>query len=289
MAKRTIIQTLTALLYNGNLSGFASGRIWQGPSKSICVPGLNCYSCPGALGACPLGALQSSLSGIVLRFPFYVLGLMILFGMLLGRVVCGWLCPFGLVQELLYKIPTPKLHKNQATRTLTKLKYIIGLLFVIVLPLVFFMVLGVGAPAFCKYICPAGTLEAAVPLLSTNPFLQQNLGMLFNWKAFLLIVTILASIFVYRPFCRFICPLGAFYGLFNKLSYFGIQVDAAKCIGCNNCIRKCKMDCVKVGDRECINCGECIGVCPTAAISLGRKNQSAAEPVAEIAATAANK
>lgn len=153
---------------------------------------------------------------------------MILFGLLLGRVICGWLCPFGLIQELLYKIPSPKLVKNNATRTLTKLKYIIGLLFVIILPLVFFYAVGVGAPAFCKYICPAGTLEAAVPLLSTNPFLKQNLGLLFNWKLFLLIVTIIASIVIYRPFCRFICPLGAFYNLFNKLSYFGIQVDAAK-------------------------------------------------------------
>lgn len=129
MAKRTLIQILTAFLYNGNLPGFLNGRIWQGPSKSICVPGLNCYSCPGALGACPLGALQSSLSGVLLRFPFYVLGLMLLFGLLFGRTVCGWLCPFGFIQELLYKIPSPKFTKNKATRTLTKLKYIIGLLF----------------------------------------------------------------------------------------------------------------------------------------------------------------
>lgn len=267
--KRTFIQFLTAFLYNGNLPGFFSGKIWQGPSKSICVPGLNCYSCPGALGSCPLGSLQSSLSGVVLRFPFYVLGLLILFGLLLGRVICGWLCPFGLVQELLYKIPSPKLVKNKATRTLTKLKYIIGLLFVIILPLVFFFAVGVGSPAFCKYICPAGTLEAALPLLSTNPFLKQNLGALFNWKLFLLIVTVIASIVVYRPFCRFICPLGAFYSLFNKLSYFGIQVDKLKCTGCDACISKCKMDCIRVGDRECINCGDCIGVCPTSAISLG--------------------
>ncbi len=274
MAKRTVVQTITAFLYNGNLPGFINGKIWQGSSKSVCVPGLNCYSCPGALGSCPLGALQSSLSGVILRFPFYVLGLLILFGLLLGRVVCGWLCPFGLIQELLYKIPSPKLAKNKSTRTLTKLKYILGILFVIVLPLIFFFAVGVGVPAFCKYICPAGTLEAAVPLISTNPFLKQSLGLLFNWKAFLLIVTVLASVFVYRPFCRFICPLGAFYGLFNKLSYFGIQVNEDKCIGCNACINKCKMDCLKVGDRECINCGECIDTCPTNAITLGIKKSN---------------
>ena len=164
---------------------------------------------------------------------------------------------------------------------MTKLKYIIGLLFVIILPVIFFYVVGVGAPAFCKYICPAGTLEAALPLLSTNPFLNQNLGMLFNWKLFLLLVTVIASIVIYRPFCRFICPLGAFYSLFNKLSYFGIQVDNVKCIGCDACIRKCKMDCAKVGDRECINCGECIDTCPVNAISLGSKVKKADTNVAE--------
>lgn len=202
-------------------------------------------------------------------------------GLLFGRTVCGWLCPFGFIQELLYKIPSPKFTKNKATRTLTKLKYIIGLLFVIILPVIFFYVVGVGAPAFCKYICPAGTLEAALPLLSTNPFLKQNLGMLFNWKLFLLLVTVIASIVIYRPFCRFICPLGAFYSLFNKLSYFGIQVDNVKCIGCDACIRKCKMDCAKVGDRECINCGECIDTCPVNAISLVSKVKKADTNVAE--------
>ena len=151
----------------------------------------------------------------------------------------------------------------------------------IILPVIFFYVVGVGAPAFCKYICPAGTLEAALPLLSTNPFLKQNLGMLFNWKLFLLLVTVIASIVIYRPFCRFICPLGAFYSLFNKLSYFGIQVDNVKCIGCDACIRKCKMDCAKVGDRECINCGECIDTCPVNAISLGSKVKKADTNVAE--------
>ena len=268
MAKRSIVQFLTALIYNGNLPGFMQGRIWQGPSKQVCVPGLNCYSCPGALGACPIGSLQSFMSGAVLRFPFYVLGLMILFGLILGRRICGWLCPFGLVQELLYKIPTPKFHKNTLTLKLTYLKYPIGILFVIILPLVFFFGNGVGIPTFCKYLCPAGTLEAAVPLIALNPDLRSGLGILFGWKFLLMLFTILLSIFVYRPFCRFLCPLGAWYGLYNKLAIFGIQVDKAKCINCNACINVCKMDCQKVADRECINCGECIKVCPTKAIDF---------------------
>lgn len=269
--KRKIVQLITALIYNANLPGFLQGKIYRGQLKSVCVPGLNCYSCPGALGACPLGSLQSSFSGVFLKIPFYVLGMIMLFGLLLGRLICGWACPFGLVQELLYKIPSPKLQRNDLTRTLSLLKYPIAVIFLFILPLYYYFSEGVGVPAFCKFICPAGTLEAALPLAATNSFIRSSLGTLFSWKLLLLVITVSASIFIYRPFCRFICPLGAIYGLFNKLSLFGIKVDMNKCIGCDKCMRHCQMDCTKVGDRECINCGECIKVCPTKAISIGKK------------------
>ena len=273
--KRKYIQVISALLYNANFKGFAEGKIYQGKIKNVCVPGLNCYSCPGAVGACPLGSFQNAIYSSGKTIPFYIVGTLLLFGVIFGRVICGFLCPFGLIQELIYKIPSPKIKKNKITKALSKLKYVILVVFVFVLSAI------KEYPAFCKYICPAGTLEAALPLLSTNPFLKQNLGMLFNWKLFLLLVTVIASIVIYRPFCRFICPLGAFYSLFNKLSYFGIQVDNVKCIGCDACIRKCKMDCAKVGDRECINCGECIDTCPVNAISLGSKVKKADTNVAE--------
>lgn len=269
--KRKLIQFCTAIIYNANLPGFLQGKIYRGPLKSVCVPGLNCYSCPGALGACPIGALQSAFSGVFLKIPFYVLGTIMLFGLLLGRLICGWACPFGLVQELLYKLPTPKLKRNSVTQALAKLKYLIIIVFILVLPLFYYFSDGVGTPAFCKFICPAGTLEAALPLAAANNFVRNSLGALFSWKLLLLIITVTASVFIYRPFCRFICPLGAIYGLFNKLSVFGIKVDMDKCIGCDKCMRHCLMDCTKAGDRECINCGECIRVCPTKAISIGKK------------------
>ena len=269
--KRKIVQLITALIYNANLPGFLQGKIYRGQLKSVCVPGLNCYSCPGALGACPLGSLQSSFSGVFLKIPFYVLGTIMLFGLLLGRLICGWACPFGLVQELLYKIPSPKLQRNDLTRTLSLLKYPIAIIFLLLLPIYYYFSEDVGVPAFCKFICPAGTLEAALPLAATNSFIRSSLGALFSWKLMLLILTVSASIFIYRPFCRFICPLGAIYGLFNRLSVFGIKVDMDKCISCDKCMRHCQMDCTKVGDRECISCGECIKVCPTKAISIGKK------------------
>lgn len=268
MVKRKLVQLCTAILYNGNLKGFRDGSIWQQQPKSVCVPGLNCYSCPGALGSCPLGSLQSSFAGTALSFPFYVLGLLLLFGLLVRRIICGWLCPFGFIQELLHKLPLPKLHKNKTTLALTKLKYIIGIIFVIILPMVYFFIDGVGSPAFCKFICPAGTLEAGLPLLLMDETLRAGIGWLFGWKFLILLLVLLGSGMLYRPFCRFLCPLGAWYGLFNKLSVFGIIVDEHKCIHCDACVRHCQMDCTKVNDRECINCGECIKVCPTDAISF---------------------
>ena len=102
------IQLLAAVLFNGYAIGFWKGRIFTGGSKAFCVPVLNCYSCPGALGACPIGSLQSVLGDRRSGFPFYVLGTLMLFGVVLGRAVCGLLCPFGLVQDLLHKIPVKK-------------------------------------------------------------------------------------------------------------------------------------------------------------------------------------
>lgn len=262
MGKRTLSQLLTTFLYNANLSGFFQGRIWQGSSKALCVPGLNCYSCPGAIGACPLGALQSSLAGTIIGLPFYILGSLLVFGLLLGRRICGWFCPFGFIQELLYKLPTPKLKKNNVTRQLSKLKYVIGVVFVVLLPVAMYLATGVGAPYFCKLICPAGTLEAALPLILTNPGLRSGLGAIFVMKFTIMLLVVLGSIFLYRPFCRFLCPLGAWYSFFNRYSVFGIQVEEAGCTHCQACLQVCKMDCQAVGDRECINCGACQAACP---------------------------
>ena len=261
--KRRIIQLYAALLYNANLKGFATGKIYTGDTKYACVPGLNCYSCPGAVGACPMGALQDSLAGGGMRFPAYILGVLLLFGLLLGRIVCGFLCPFGLIQELLYKIRSPKLRKNRFTRILSYFKYVV-LAMAIFIPIIY-----AGIPAFCKYVCPAGTMEGAVSLLANiqNSDFYGMLGYLFTWKFVVLVVVVAACVFIYRAFCRFVCPLGAIYGLFCKVALLGVKLDKNKCIDCGLCIQECKMDIKHVGDHECINCGECIAVCPAKAIS----------------------
>ena len=75
--KRRLVQLYSALLYNANLKGFVSGQIYTGKTKALCVPGFNCYSCPGATGACPLGSLQASLAASDKQIGFYVLGILL--------------------------------------------------------------------------------------------------------------------------------------------------------------------------------------------------------------------
>ncbi len=267
--KRKIIQVYAALLYNANIKGFISGNIYTGSTKGLCVPGLNCYSCPGAVGACPLGSLQGALSNANKSIPYYVIGIILLYGLCLGRTICGWLCPIGLIQEWLYKIKTFKIKKSYFTRLLSYTKYAILIIFVVILPIIYGLQ-HLAVPAFCKYICPAGTLEGAIALLLNpqNESFFSMLGPIFTWKMIVLILFFVMSILCFRFFCRFLCPLGAIYSFFNRISFLGIKVNANQCINCGKCITTCKMDIAKVGDHECINCGECIPVCPTKAISF---------------------
>ena len=269
-SKRRLIQVYAALLYNAHIRGFIQGIIYTGKTKIACVPGFNCYSCPGAVGSCPLGALQNALAYSGKTVPFYIFGILILYGIILGRTICGFLCPLGLIQELLHKIPTPKIPKNSITRALSYLKYIILAVFVCGITLWYGLAHDTTIPGFCKYICPAGTFEGAAALLA-NPANAEDFGMLgilFTRKFIIMLLTALFCIFCYRAFCRFICPLGAIYSLFGKFSIIGVKVDKTRCSGCGACVSCCGMDVRKVGDRECINCGKCMEVCTQKAISI---------------------
>ncbi len=264
--KRIHIQLLSFITTNAYVKGFFSGRIFKGPTKYVCVPGLNCYSCPGALGACPIGALQAVLGSIKYQMSYYVLGLLMVFGTVFGRFVCGYLCPFGMVQDVFYKLRT---RKFKIPKLFLYIKYIVLVYFVILIPTVFTSKVGIGAPGFCKYICPSGTLLGALPLLLKNEGLRAALGVLFGWKMLLLITVLTASVFVYRIFCKVLCPLGLIYGWFNRFSFLGYRVEEAKCTHCNVCTRTCKMDLDpvrQINSVECIRCGECKRVCPSQAI-----------------------
>ena len=241
LSKQTVrlrgwIQAAATLLTNIHIPNLFKGKIYQGNVKTVCVPGLNCYSCPAATGACPIGAFQAVVGSSGFKFSYYITGFFILLGVTLGRFICGFLCPFGWFQDL------PMFVTNS---------------------------IGMGDPFFYKYICPQGVLEGAIPLSLGNAAIRSALGKLFSFKCFILITVIVLSILFYRPFCKWICPLGAIYSLFNKVSLLNIKVEHNKCVGCGQCSKACKMDvdvCKNPDHPECIRCGACIKACPKDAI-----------------------
>ncbi len=281
---RIAVQALSAALLNGYAAGFLNKKIYTGKLKGFCVPVLNCYSCPGAFGSCPIGALQTVIGYPVGKFPFYTLGIIMIIGICIGRLACGIICPFGFLQDLLVKIPLPKIRINKKIDNLFRfLKYLILIIFVIILPALFNDSSVYSLPYFCKYVCPAGTMEGGIFHVLTNSSLHSLIGVLFDWKLAILIGVLLFSIFIPRFFCRYLCPLGGFYSLFNRISLFRLDLDRSKCIDCGKCERACPMavDIRKnINSGECIRCGICRAECPTDAIeaeklfALARKNEN---------------
>ena len=271
---RKLLQTAAFLACNPFLANFKGGRLYTGKWKNFCSPGLNCYSCPAAAFACPIGAMQAVGGSVRFNFSYYVTGILLAIGLVAGRAACAFLCPFGLVQELLHKIPSPKF---KLPRSIRYVKYAVLLVFVLVLPVADTNFAGSGDPAFCKYICPAGTLEGGIPLLLAHPELRDALGILFSVKAAVLFLVLAASVFVSRFFCKVLCPLGAVYGLLNKVSLARISLDKNACTQCGACAQKCPMDLDPVREAhpsgfitgaECIRCMDCAASCPHKAIRL---------------------
>ncbi len=283
-AVRKAVQAGWGILSNAYVTGFIKGTVYRGPLKSFCVPGMNCYSCPGALGACPIGAMQSLFDARRRRFAFSVVGYLAALGLLAGRFICGWLCLFGLIQELLYKIPLPKLRvPEKPDRVLRYLKYAVLLVLVFALPFFWRDDLGAGEPFFCKYLCPVGTLEGGIPLVLLRQELRSAAGFLFRWKFALLAAVLAASVFIHRPFCKYLCPLGAFYALFQKISLVRLKLDGDKCVSCGKCEKACLMNVRVTKDpngAECIRCGACIRSCPAGALSFSGGKWTLKDPAA---------
>jgi len=271
LPKRLITQIVFFFLQNPLLGNFISGRIYQGELKKFCTPGLNCYSCPAAVTSCPIGAMQFFLSGARQSISLFVAGFLLSVGAVFGRFICGYVCPMGLLQDLLYKIKTPKV--KTAFRFARYLKYFILAVFVILLPLlVRHEISGLGEPWFCKYICPSGMVFGALPLLVANDFLRSMTGSLFVWKSALAAAILLASVPIYRVFCRLICPLGAIYALLNPIALVRMRCDKEKCTSCGDCAKACnlKLEPVsKPNSPECVRCGDCKKACPSKALSYG--------------------
>ncbi len=275
---RKTIQNLWGIITNAHFSGFLTGKIYQGPLKRFCVPGMNCYACPGAIMSCPIGSMQAVIGQRKPKFAFYVIGFLSIIGLLVGRFICGWLCIFGLIQELLYKIPLPKIKvKEQLDKVLRFFKYFFLFGICIFAVLFFKDKFGMTLPYFCKFICPIGMLEGGLPLIILNKAMRAAAKLLYVWKLCLLILTIIISIIIYRPFCKYICPLGAFYSLYQSISFLKIEFDSSACINCGKCAKTCKMQVnpsIKPNSLECIRCGECIEVCPKGALKFNIKKRN---------------
>lgn len=295
---RRWVQALLALAVNSSWSFPVTRTIYQGPMKAICSPGLNCYSCPAATLSCPLGALQQLFAGLRLSLEagqlylgWYVVGTMGMLGAFFGRMICGWVCPFGFIQELLHKIPSPKFG---VPRPLRFVKYGVLALMVVILPLFALDDYGAGKPWFCEYLCPAGTLEAGLPLMALQPALRGSVGALFYNKLFWMCLFLFWSILASRPFCRVACPLGAFYALFARGKLVRLAWHEDRCTQCRACHHVCPMG-VKFNespsDAECISCLRCMhAACRFGAISveIGGLPLAARQPAPRAGTTSAS-
>lgn len=223
--------------------------------RCLSGPVFFCHSCPWATMACPIGVLMNF--GTLRIFPFVTLGILGLVGVVGGRFVCGWLCPFGWLQDWLHKIPTRKFHTPKVLRFV---KYALLVVTVLAIPLVF-----PGKPwTFCDY-CPSGTLESMYPWaimggwdVSTGLFGGFNAR--FFARTAVLVGVLLLAVFVSRGFCRVFCPIGAMFGLFNRFSLFRYKLTYHKCNGCAACAKVCPVDIdpvKRINDAECIRCYEC--------------------------------
>lgn len=276
---RRFMQFSSLIGFNYYLTGFFltfknhEANIYSGRSKVACIPGLHCYSCPAAVTSCPIGAIQFWLNNSKVNFHpetlnlvgLYVIGFLGMIGAAVGRASCGWICPFGLFQDLMHKIPAPL--KVGIPKFLKYFKYIVLLLTVLLLPFLF----GDFGPVFCKTICPSGTLVGGIPLVVADPGLRGGLHFYFPLKMTILIGFMVWMIIAKRPFCRTTCPLGAIWSLFNRYSILNVQANPHTCDDCNSCRAVCPVDIhpqKEVRGGECIRCMNCLSACQTNSLRI---------------------
>lgn len=234
--------------------------------KGFCYPVLNCWACPTANFGCPIGALQNSCAAARLGLaggspwwaviPLYLLGTLLFFSALFGRMMCGWLCPFGWFQELLGRRAV-----RRTPRWSWYVRYFVLAVVVIIIP--FFT-----SEAWFSKLCPMGAIEGAIPQPLLHPELRAEIGWLWYTKLSILVAVILWATFYRRPFCNVICPLGAIFSLFNRYSAWRIDYERSKCTDCMYCLGICPQGLDPRRDlngHACIGCLEC-QKCPYDAI-----------------------
>lgn len=252
---RAFVQLASATLSNSFVGTALTRTVNSNSMKGICIPYLNCYSCPSALFSCPIGTLQHFMA--IRAVPYMLIGILSAVGLTVGRMACGWACPFGFLQDLLHKIPSPKF---KTPRVLRHGKYVFLVVFAMALP--YFT----GDTWFSK-LCPAGTLTAGIPWIlwdPANPATGQPVlpgvpGTQFYLGLAVLAVCLVWFVLARRPFCKAVCPLGAIFALFNRISLVRLEVSG-KCDNCRACEVHCPMELdvpEECNSGECIRCLEC--------------------------------
>lgn len=255
---RLLIQWCCLVVTNSYLGFVKTKQVYQGELKSSCVPFLNCHSCPSAFFSCPVGTIQHFMT--MHKFPYLVAGYLAVIGITVGGLACGWLCPFGLIQDLFYKIKSIKIRLPEK---LSVLRYLLLLFLVILFPLI-------TQETWFSKLCPMGTIQAAIPWVLWNPIIPvygepavstQALGFLFIVKILIAFVFLGLFVIAKRPFCRIACPLGALFGFFNKYSVLQLEVNTKDCKDCQKCREKCPVD-INISDdpksSSCVRCFSCL-------------------------------
>lgn len=229
--------------------------VWLDPLMlrlhNVCGPVFHCYSCPLATFACPIGVLANFSALHV--FPFVAVGVLLVVGGLVGSLLCGYACPFGLLQDLAGKVPTPKV---RLPGWMGYGRYLVLGVFVLAIPFFY----GEQHPLFFCSICPAGAMEGWLPnatkaAIETGEFAWAN-----PLKLGVMVFVLVAMFVKWRPWCTLLCPLGAIFGLFNRGSLLVLRYDGHACTGCGRCSRLCKYDVLpnrSVNSTQCVRCLEC--------------------------------
>ena len=250
---RRIFQGLGTLLPNAYVQGFLTPTLYQGTLKGVCTPLFNCYACPSALFSCPIGSMQHfAATG---KVPFYAVGTIAFVGASVGRMTCGTLCPFGFLQDLLFKIRT---WKGRLPGWASLLRYAALAVLVFLIPALS------GVHWFSK-LCPMGTLSAGLPWVTLSESIRALAGSLFWVKIGILLLFLTSSAVVKRPFCRAACPLGATFSLFNRSSFLQLAWNPDSCTRCGKCQKICPVDIrpdYKPTSAECLRCLDCTR-CPS--------------------------
>lgn len=273
MVKKTKLSILASRLVPWRIWIQASFlMIWLDPLglrlHKMCGPVFHCYACPLATFACPIGII-AQFSAVHL-LPLIAIGLLVIVGALFGSLVCGWACPFGFLQDLAGKVPTPRF---DLPKSAGYLRYAMLIGTVLAIPYFF----GQEHPLFVCSICPAGALEAAAPNMVGQAFAGQDVVWPNAIKLAVLGVFLVAIFFMRRPWCRILCPLGAIFSLFNRFSVFFLRFDADECTRCERCHKLCKFGVepeTAPNDLSCVRCLECTK-CQPEALTLGSIFESA--------------